>query len=203
MAFQNCPGVAQLELQFNEAGWLMENVLHAVKSDPWSESDLFATCEAMDSWAENHWSPIANAHAFYRGCKATDLSSETGAIAFSVETPTVAGGVAATNVPTNVTACVTLRTALRGKSYRGRMYWIGLSDGDYSASVLTTTARDAIIAAVAELKDAINGGFGTWCVLSRVHDKALRAEGIGTPITVVDMDRNLDSQRRRLPGRGT
>jgi hypothetical protein len=42
----------------------------------------------------------------------------------------------------------------------------------------------------------------TWVVLSKFFAKNPRSTAVATPITAVSADQYLDSQRRRLTGRG-
>ena len=67
---------------------------------------------------------------------------------------------------------------------------------------LNNTHRGGMIAAYAQLVSDIHTGGNELVVCSRFHNKAPRTAGVGTEITRVNVDINLDSQRRRLTGRG-
>jgi hypothetical protein len=62
----------------------------------------------------------------------------------------------------------------------------------------------AYVAAYSNVDDVIADFDGTWCVVSRHLDGLPRDIGITRKITTVILtDLTIDSQRRRLPGRGT
>jgi hypothetical protein len=117
-------------------------------------------------------------------------------------TPLVGSGSGA-SVPLNASWSISFRTGLRGRSYRGRNYAAGylnsiLDDpGRGNATVLAGVAA----AYVQHLITNMLAGW-TWVVASHVADKAPRVAAVLTPIISVIIDTYVDSQRRRLVGRG-
>ena len=108
------------------------------------------------------------------------------------------------SAPNNVAATVSLRTAQRGRSGHGRNFVPGIPN-----SVITLNALDAdfinnLLAAYFELVGA--GSFvAGWqlVVLSRQTGGLLRANGIGIPVTNVEMVTNtVRSMRSREVGHG-
>jgi hypothetical protein len=59
-----------------------------------------------------------------------------------------------------------------------------------------------LIASYADLLGHVNIGANTLCVVSRFHNNSARVSGVATDILSVSADPVIDSQRRRLPGRG-
>ena len=124
----------------------------------------------------------------------------------AVSTPAspVPGTGSGDSVPLNAAWVFSYRTALRGRSYRGRGYQPGLLN-----SILTSPGigNSAILTAIAAnyvqwLITSVPAGW-TWVVASHFHNKAPRASAVLTPIISVVVDTLLDSQRRRLVGRGS
>lgn len=105
-------------------------------------------------------------------------------------------------MPNFVSVAVKMYTANRGKSFRGRTYWIGLDQGAILQNSLQSATATAILNALNALQTDLSGMTPSCelCVLSRFHNKLKRDNGIGTAVlgfTFVDMF--LDTQRRRAP----
>jgi len=203
MAFQPCPGIAMCEVIFTADSQRMENVFHLVKSGAWSSADLEDAYNAFRDWIDGAWADNAVDNWSCVGFKGTDLTESTGATFEPTFGEAVVGGRSLPGLPTSNTVAISWKTALRGRSYRGRTYHVGLGLDDVSDSALTPTAIAALSVCYSELLAGLISAGMQLCVLSRVNNKAVRAEGIGTPVTSLSIDANLDSQRRRLPGRGT
>jgi len=140
----------------------------------------------------------------------TDMSSLTGGqVSFS---PPIGefGGKGGPPLPSNVSLSISFRTALRGRSFRGRNYVVGLAvDDQLDQNSIKPTVMSAWVDAYTELIALASGAGATWIVASRFSGvdgdghPVPRAAGVTTPITnVVATDNTIDSQRRRLPGRG-
>lgn len=115
----------------------------------------------------------------------------------------IAGTGAATSVANNVTGVVTFSTPARGRSYRGRNYIPGIpTTFQANNTELTSAAVTAYLGDYAALA-TLAGALGwTHVVLSRFSNLAQRPVGVATGITAYTMDIFIDSQRRRLAGRG-
>jgi len=107
--------------------------------------------------------------------------------------------------PNNVTTAMTLRTALGGRSGRGRIYHVGMPNNHYVGDLLNATDRAGLVTAYEALKTIAPSGVGPefqLVIVSRYFNLAQRAVGIKNRVTSVSNDGILDSQRRRLTGRG-
>jgi hypothetical protein len=119
----------------------------------------------------------------------------------------------AKSFPGNVTMAVSFRTSAAGRSGRGRNYVPGLVDLRDGNSLLDDTYAGQVITAWQGLR-AIAGDDGwSQVVVSRFSGSTIvdgkkvptpRAAGVTNVVTSTLLtDRTLDSQRRRLPGRGS
>jgi len=203
MTYQAVPGACQIELFFTQDSQLMENVFHAQKGTEYSLADFVTLWDNVRTWVTDEWADVAVDDCSCVGAKFTDLSSETGVVYEPTLGSPLPGGILTPGLPTNVTVAVSWKTALRGRSYRGRTYHCGLAEESTLDSQLNVANIATITAAYEALLTHISAGGSVLSVVSRVNNKTLRAEGIATPVTSVRVDSNLDSQRRRLPGRGT
>jgi len=118
-------------------------------------------------------------------------------------TPLTAGQLAADPLPQQDTVTMLLRTALRGKSYRGSKRFAGASDahatsGYLAAAGLTVwdAARDTMTNTIT---DATAGNIWKMCVLSRLHSSSATVPWVGDPhdVTSVLINRNIGSQDTR------
>jgi len=133
----------------------------------------------------------------------TAIHSATAPQHTRIVSPSEAGTAGASSLGLGEAMVVTLRTPLRGRNYRGRTYLPGVG-GLYRTDPgnISTTGTSQIIAAMAKLIDPLVMGSHIMVVPSRFTNNAPRVNGIANPVTALSMDTFVDSQRRRLIGRG-
>jgi hypothetical protein len=104
----------------------------------------------------------------------------------------VPGTGAGNPLPNELAAVVTLRTALAGKSYRGRVYLAGFNVAQNDAAGRIVAALNAaMVTFVTNVQTDMAAQGITLAVLSRVHN-------VATPVTgITTLDTLWDSQRRR------
>lgn len=210
MPFVEVPFVAEIELVYATPGGTAENTLYLKNTEGWDvESLTEAAGTVVTWWAENVAALISNQVSLVL-VRATDLSSATSAqVNYSAPLP-AAGAAVSPVLPSNVTLAVTFHTGLRGRSYRGRNYWIGLCEPQVSGDTVLSGNVEAIVDAYEQFRtDMIAAGY-TWVVVSRYSGKDIltgkplpRATGVATIVTTVTANPTVDSQRRRLAGRGS
>jgi len=118
-------------------------------------------------------------------------------------TPPIVGILAGTEEAANVTATMSERTGLAGKAYRGRMYIAGVAENYVNAN---DTISSVFLAGMALIIGAlINNDLPAGQVLAIFHRPGLVPKPLDNQYTLVNSyvtENILDSQRRRLPGRG-
>ena len=203
MPYIPVPNTAQLELIYDWGGQVCETVLHYVKASPWDVSLLTDLCEsAVLEWDAAFQTQMPSTLSLI-GVRATDLASQTGAVVNYGTGLPLAGSGASPSLPNNVALVVTKRTALRGRSYRGRLYHPGLNEAQVTGNVVAPSSVASIIVLWNNyLSLAITGDEALLCVVSRYNNNAPRTTGVATLVTGLTSDGFIDSQRRRLPGRG-
>lgn len=113
------------------------------------------------------------------------------------------GNNASPSLPNNVSVAVKWNTAFRGRSYRGRTYHIGLVEFVVTGNTIDTGyATDLQTLYTDLLVLDTDVGPARMGVASKISNGAFRTVGVITPVESVTVDRTVDSQRRRLPGRG-
>ena len=200
------PNTAQLELIQSWNGQVVENVLHYVKASPWNADQMAELAEgAKEQWNTSIRSQISDQLSLTE-IRVTDLASQTGSVVNYGTGLPIMGAQASPSLPNNVAVVFTKRTALRGRSYRGRIYQPGLVEG----SVVGNTVTGATLSnlrngwddmRVIPLIIAVDEGL--MVVVSRYQNLAPRVTGEATLVTAITTDGVIDSQRRRLPGRGS
>jgi hypothetical protein len=203
MAFIPTAGAVRVDIQFVQTGQQIHNIIWARREAAWTQTEREGLADAIETW----WTTTARSH--FTNNIALSQITVVNQDAFNspstvhVVSPTVAGTVAQNSVPTNAALCATLRTDLRGRSFRGRMYLAGWSQTEMNNAITATTTLIAnLIADLVALKGVIDALGAIWVIVSKWSNKVPRAAGLCTPITAVSMDQYIDSQRRRLGLRG-
>jgi len=135
--------------------------------------------------------------------RATSLETQSAAgIEVAVTTDNV-GTADGETLPANVSAVISLKTPYRGRSYRGRIFFVGLTVNQTLGSKVDDDVRSALDASFDywDLLD-VSGEPYALVVLSRFTNKAPRTTGIHTDVQRFATSIVCGSQRRRLPGRG-
>jgi hypothetical protein len=135
--------------------------------------------------------------------KVTDLSSVSGFSLTLTGSLPIAGGNASPALPNNTALVITKRTLQRGRSFRGRIFHPGLTENQVTANQVAGATVSALVAAYENFKGfTLTDGEAVLCVLSRYSGGNARVTGLMTPVENFTSDGFIDSQRRRLPGRG-
>lgn len=203
MPFIEVPNVVQLESVYSQASQVVENVFYYQAPGTATVTDLQELGAAwLGEWSTNI-KPYIPAESSLINIKLTDLTTEVSPVVNYATGLPIIGTRGGGLLPTNVTLAFTRRTALRGRSYRGRIYWPGLIEADVTVNTVAPTFVSAVVTGLTAL-NAVTTSLGIWeaVVVSRVHEGNPRPSGIFTPIVSWSSDGIVDSQRRRLPGRG-
>lgn len=203
MAFVPVPDTLMAEIRYLYDGEQAENTLYFKYADTPIITDAEDLADALHSWRDTELKGIQASSACLREIYITDLSAEDSFTHARVTSPVECGEAAGQGLPNNVTTCVSFRTHSRGRSFRGRNYFIGLTESQVDVNIVGGSTLAAIQGAWAAIPSYISSLGCTWVVVSRFADGAPRTTGVTTAITsVATVDNIVDSQRRRLPGRG-
>lgn len=120
--------------------------------------------------------------------------------------PIAGGDASSEELPPQVTAVVTWRTALAGRSYRGRTFLPTTAEQNQDSGVLGATYTGYVNAFITQML-AVFGPTGSdtnwqFVVISRFNNGSPRATPIGTPVTSGLLRPRLYTQRRRVFGHG-
>lgn len=169
-------------------------------SDPIELGDLAL---AIQNWYTAAVIPNLSEDVVYGVTRARDLSTDPG---FEAEVSgSSVGGVGTEAAPNNVCAVPSFRTGIAGRSFRGRNYISGVPNADILINVLSSGFVLAMIDAYSQLLPggSILPANWEWVVISYFSGGVVRPSGLTSAVTsVIFTDTVVDSQRRRLPGRG-
>lgn len=197
------PDVAEVKMEFTQDGQYLYNTHHFYDDAGWDEGRLNNLGLAVKNW----WDSELKAHVV-NAVKLTAITVRdlTAVPALEIAVTTglpLTGGNVDEGVPNNVTTAVKKATGLAGRAFRGRTYHVGTANGQVNSNTVTAFHVGVLTAAYNALRNPGSGLFvPQMCVLSEVVGGAWRGTGIATIVTGIAVDATVDSQRRRLPGRG-
>lgn len=197
------PNVLEANVRFTLDGQHIENVLNF----QYPTEDFEGAADSVYSTLNDVWwaalRPWLSDAVFSNETYIVDLSDINGPVSNKQPFTPPRGASTEYAAPNNSAFCVTHRTAARGRSYRGRSYISGIAVTQYTGSYILQTAVDGVVGAFNAMRTALEADSIFFCVVSRRTNKDDRDFGISTPVELsLGIDRVVDSQRRRLPGRG-
>lgn len=203
MAFQPVPDTVEIQARYTLGGESLMNTYHAEKPGGYSQADIDALANVIDSIAVPTLLADQSVHINYvetyvRGLAAlNDIDSLNSANAGL-------GGQAVQSLTATTAFCVQKLTGMTGRSARGRVYVAGvpvsyLETGGPNVGLITTSAAAALKDGVDYFRQTI-AALSTWVpvIVSRRSGGAQRATGVTFEwITTSYVDRVLDQRRSR------
>jgi len=204
MPFQPVPNTVQCDVIFMLFGQFVENVIH-VEVPAGVDAPTIQDCaNEVGNWVEDTLLPALSQDITFLRVEAKNLSIEAGGEAVYNAAPGTVGGGAVSSEPGNVAFCVSLRTAQSGRSYRGRKYVAGIATSQRVGNTVLPAYGQALADAFNTLITVLEGFAKVLVIVSRIQDGIELVTAVTTPVTsAVATNFDLDSQRRRLNGRGT
>jgi hypothetical protein len=203
--FQPAPDCVQVTVEGSLDGQLTINDLFFRSSiGPRTPADVLALTAAIRDWYETSIAVMLNHNWEGRVVKGKGLSSPNPITAL-VSMTGVVGGETGDQLPNNCSMAVHFGTGLAGRSFSGRNYVPVLDRDDVVGNFIDSTWATAIVGGYQQLlfpSVVVPDGW-IWVVISRVQGGVRPAEALFHEILSVSVvDLVVDSQRRRLPGRG-
>lgn len=206
MPFVAAPNIIEVEFRYTLFGQQCEN---RIMVDNLAAVDA-AACEAAAILAWNWWETSYAAN-ITSGCAlrevvATDLTASDGAQFTYAPDTTTAGTGSGSAMPNEVSLCVSLRTASRGRSARGRWFVAGIPNTQMAnANNIETSYGSAVTSDISTLLAAFATAGQQVVIVSYISGGDPRPGGpVYYPVeSCLIVDTVVDSQRRRKPGVGT
>lgn len=201
MAFQPAQDTVSVEFKYTDlAGHRFQNTFHLSRIG-FTNADI----DTLVSLVAGYWDTSLlrtklSIDVTLATIKVTDLRTEG---AYTVETTVNSAGTGNEDqVPVSSAVVVTMRTALRGRSFRGRSYITGTIKNEFVNGVYSVNTTSACQAFVVGLQTAVAGQGWDLVVLSRAHNGVKRAVALPFPITSVVIRSQREGNRRDRSDRG-
>jgi len=202
-SFIPVPKTARAVLRQACFGQTVENVFHFIKADDYDGVDCADLANAVVTAWDNNIKPLVSPDVVLNDVIVTAIHVVSGPQ--YVASAGITGTAAEAGFETiGNTIAIKFGTGNSGRSYRGRMYWPQLLASGVSNNELSLVAASAYIAALDTFFAEIDSGIGSaHAIVSYQNECEWRTEGVSTAVNSYSVvDRHLDSQRRRLSGRG-
>jgi len=197
MAPPNNPQVASVALITSRDGRLGVNNFHVTRTIPAAlvDTDLPLIATAFHDWYTGNYKLDMNSTVGLDQIQVRKLDPGD-PIAYDLSVAHETGTGPSPASPANVTAAVSWRTGLAGRKYRGRFFALGLPQAFVTAADLLTS--------VGQVHYALDGAALLLTLTNAGYQLVLfhRATNSWTKVITCIVDGIIDSQRRRLPGRG-
>lgn len=196
------PGLMRLEMHYL---WREQHCMNVF----WLNSNLHETSETLEhelagtfvNWWKTEIAPLISSTVQLYEVTVKELRPDGVAVLHTDGLP-ANGAKSETALPNNVSLAVHWGTGLVGRSRHGRTFHLGITS-DFVNGNFVTNAND-IQAAYDALRTTLDNITLNveFSVVSFVLQNAWRRDPLITPISGVAVEATIDSQRRRLPGRG-
>jgi hypothetical protein len=204
MPFVPAPQIIELEFRYTMGGQQAENRVMVDNLAAVEASDLEEVAILGWNWWEDTYGPNVGNNTALREVVCTDLTASDGG-QFTYAPSTGVAGSKSPILPNESAFCISLHSASRGRSARGRWFAGSLSANDRAdANTLTAVYVNDFVTALQALINAISTSGRALVIVSYRHNNAPRPGGpVYYPVTAaVAVDAIIDSQRRRKPGVG-
>lgn len=210
MPFVPVPNTLLVEPQFEWDGQRCENTYYFERATGWIGEDVMNFLSEITALIESDLMPLLSSTLKLVRTVGTLLDA-VDALSLTYTPPApISGSDINQPMPNSVSYTVSFLTAKRGRSNRGRNFALGLTTSDASANTINAATRTGLLAYYSLLRTMAASEYSaTMVVVSKYSGylpngkPAPRAVGLTEPITsFTTFDPTLDSQRRRLPGRG-
>jgi hypothetical protein len=205
MPFIAIPNTAMVEIRGSIASEQYENTIYCHFSEGVTVAGMTDLALAIATWVSTDFVDQVHTGMEITEIFVTDMTTGTApTVSFTDDPLPIDGAAAGTPLTNQDTICVSLRTAGRGRSSRGRVYYGGLvAEQRDTANTISSATAAAVQGIWSNLGDVIEGAGASWVVASRFTEGAARPFGVIAPVTnVLVVDRVIDCRRRRMPGRG-
>lgn len=206
MPFVPMLNTAQAELVFTKDGQKCQYVLHYSTDIAVTVGLMTELGEALVNWYDNSYAALQHVSVTLEEVTLTDMSDQFEAVLNYTTGLPLPGTRTGDALPNNVAAVTTKRTPFRGRSFRGRIYNFGMVFFDTN-SANRSQWSPTFVGNVTSAWDAartfdLTSAEWLMVVASTVSGGVQRENAVLSPVTNFTTDSNVDSQRRRLVGRG-
>lgn len=206
MAFQSVPQTVSVQVRNklpDNQDFIVDLAFWRGVTDP-TVAEMFALGDDIDQWWTLSIMPYLSDTVAYFEVVCNLLTTAT-SLQTSSTSGSIVGGVGTEQAPNAQAACISLRTGMRGRSFRGRNYISGVPNASIAVNHMDPTFMTTIESGYRFLLagGAYDPSPFSWVVISRRAAGFVRPVGVTTQIlNAFFVDDIIDDQRRRKPGVG-
>lgn len=193
--------VCRTELIYSQDNQIVENVWYNGGVDD-TIADLTAVAEYMESCWRGNLLAMVSEHVSLLRVRCTHIGVPNGNSVEKPADPNANGEETSPPLPNHVTLAVKLTTGLGGRSRRGRKYHIGLCESQVTMNQVVENVRAGMQIGYQQWIDDMLTFQYPIVIASFISNGIPRPSALVTPVTAALIEPTIDSQRRRLPGRG-
>lgn len=202
MAFVPTPNTVRIAIEWDFNGVEVINTLWAQSTigDEFDASQLESIASAIELWwTQGEVRPLQSSLFVLNRVTATAQASAVAPSVSVYPLSVVAGGSATAAYATAACICTVFNTSFRGRSYQGRNYVSGLTEGLVSNNQVTSAFRTAILNDYStDLVAALTALDLEHVVNSKTQQGVPSNQGVNTPVIGYAInDRNLDFIHKR------
>lgn len=202
MAFIPIPNVSMHTVNYTWLGQQVQNVFHVLHGDAPTVGGISAVNNVIIGWWNTEIEPNVSNQVEARSVIGTSQHVANGPQSTTAFAPGSVGQLTSPSMPSGVTVAVSWRTGFSGRSFRGRTYHVGLVEGQVVDNEIDSATHTTLIGGYAQLVTDLATADTPLVIASRYTNNAPRVTGVATVVLSVLIDTFIDSQRRRLAGRG-
>lgn len=198
------PDTMQAETIFTLFGQTIENVYHIVSPTGVDAAALLDCAEAVHDWVGASLMPKMPDQVTYVRTEVKNISIPAGGMVVRVPSGVVTGAIAGGAEPGGTTFSIALRTGNTGRSYRGRKFVPAVPVIHRVGNGVAAAWANDLVTVFNDLRTALAAFNQVLVIVSRIQDNLELLIPITTEVIAVNYTNlDIDSQRRRLTGRGT
>lgn len=198
----NNPNVAKAIMTFASDTRVFQNILHFSATSAWTSLQLAQLATDLISWWNLAYKARMSNEVALTLVQTRKLDPDDPLGVDQPVIPPSPGTAANTSTPSNATVTMSWRTGLAGRRYRGRNYVPGLCEVDVTVDDRINSTLIASLQAAATSLIASTLSHGALTIFHAPNETPNPLDNTFTNVTTAVIENIIDSQRRRLPGRG-
>lgn len=199
----NNPLVCKVAMIFAHDTRQVINTFHVARTTGWDNTSMTALATAVRNWWDTLYKAAVPASIALNQIQVR-LYDPSNPLAVDMPvSPPILGTRPGTQEAGNVSLTMSERTGKAGRAHRGRMYVAGVSETDVTTDDRIGSALAVLVAnAIANLVFGALPAGDLLAVFHRPRDVPHPLNNLYTIVNTYVVENIIDSQRRRLPGRG-
>lgn len=197
------PRVCLVRFLYHRDTRTLMNTFHVQQAAPWNLASMQQLATVMHTWWSSSFHNAVPVGVGLYQIQVRKLDP-TEPLAYDLDiSPDDPGLRVGTMEPGNVTLTISWRTGLAGRYFRGRLYVPCLVENDVASNDLVTSGYITVLAACAiTLLTNLQAAAFTLTIFHPPHYPPKLLDNQFTDVTTAVLENIVDSQRKRLPGRG-